>query len=186
MISSLRVFSFAAFVAFVFSEMVCGQTARHPEERPEWKAFYAKQAALRHRGTEVLRAEDALEGVNACKGAGDKAALDACARREFESTQRNYVDYVRAIGALLRLSTPANEAPPPVPATPTNGAQPDAGRSFDVAEALWAKYRQSQCTALGDYYWGGDIVGGAVLDCRTQLTRRHIHDLADLYADLWH
>jgi uncharacterized protein YecT (DUF1311 family) len=157
---------------------VHGQTAPHPEERPEWKAFYASQKSYRARGTEALAAESALEKKDECKNAMTTFETGECGSRLFDSTQRNYVSYVRAIGALLRLDTPDGKSP-------GQESMPDAGRAFDAAEALWIRYRDSQCESGGNLYWGGTMRPGAILDCRIRLTQRHIQDLAEIYADLW-
>jgi len=168
----------AAIIASACSALVYGQTAPRPEQRPEWKAFYASQKTYRSRGTEALAAENALEKQDECKDAVSTLQIGQCESRLFESTQRNYINYVRAIGALLRLD-------PPGAKTPDEAAMPDAGRAFDAAEALWIKYRDSQCESGGNLYWGGTMRPGAILGCRIKLTQRHIQDLAEIYADLW-
>jgi uncharacterized protein YecT (DUF1311 family) len=180
-IRSLGAFSsvtFAAYIGYAGSALVYGQTAPHREERPEWKAFYASQKSYRGRGTAALAAESALEKKDECKSAMTTYDIGECGSRLFDSTQQNYVSYVRAIGALLRLHTPDEKSP-------GEESMPDAGRAFDAAEALWIKYRDSQCESGGNLYWGGTMRPGAILGCRIRLTQRHIQDLAEIYADLW-
>ena len=70
----------------------------------------------------------------------------------------------------------------PIPRTPP----PDTGKELDIAEAHWAAYRKAQCSTLYDYYTGGTIRGPAYGACVQELTRRHMHELASIYADLWH
>jgi len=179
--SSLRLLSFVAFAAIISSAcsaLICGQTASRPEQRPEWKAFYASQETYRSRGTEALNAENALEKKDECKHAVSTLQIGQCGSRLLDSTQQNYINYVRAIGALLRLD-------PPGAKTPDEASMPDAGRAFDAAEALWIKYRDAQCESGGNLYWGGTMRPGAILGCRIKLTQRHIQDLAEIYADLW-
>ena len=158
-ISSLRAFSLVAFAACIGcagSVLVYGQTAPHPEERPEWKAFYASQKSYRARGTAALAAESALEKKDECKNAISTLQIGECESRLLDSTQRNYTNYTRAVGALLRLDPPTDKAP-------GEESMPEAGRAFDAAEALWIKYRDSQCESGGNLYWGGTMRPGAIL-----------------------
>ncbi len=179
--SSLQLFSLLALtasIAWASSARVYGQAAARPAERPEWKAFYASQKTYRSRGTEALAAENVLEKKDECKDAVSTLQIGQCESRLFDSTQQNYISYVRAIGALLRLD-------PPGAKTPDEASMPDAGRAFDAAEALWIKYRDAQCESGGNLYWGGTMRPGVILGCRIKLTQRHIQDLAEIYADLW-
>jgi uncharacterized protein YecT (DUF1311 family) len=149
------------------------------QQSPEWKAFYAKQDAFRARGTAALTAEYAREKAGDCPNAESRMQIDTCLQTEAATTQKNYDTYIRAIGGLLRLNAPG-EAPEPTTKSP------DLGKEFDAAEAAWSHYRETQCKAVGDYYLGGDMAGGAYLNCRQETIRRHMHDLEVLYGDLWH
>jgi len=97
-----------------------------------------------------------------------------------KTTQGNYEAYVRAIGGILRLQPSGSE-----PANPKD-TPPDVGKEFDVAEAHWLAYRKAQCSTLYDYYIGGTMRGLAYGGCVQELTRRHMHELASIYGDLWH
>jgi uncharacterized protein YecT (DUF1311 family) len=150
------------------------------QQRPEWKAFYDKQATFRTRGTQALTAEYASEKTESCPNARNGVEMGECLKREVSTTQRNYEAYARAIGGLLRLSAPGE-------ASATTSIQtPDMGKEFDLAELAWSKYRDAQCRAVADQYFGGDMAGGAYLSCKQEIARRHMHELESLYGDLWH
>jgi hypothetical protein len=93
--------------------------------KSEWNAFYAKQSAMRQRGTEVLGREQARSKADLCAKSetGGQAAVGACLGREGKTTEQDYLAYTRSIGALLRLAAP-------------DASKPKVSKSipFDVAE----------------------------------------------------
>lgn len=171
----LVIFSISAGLAT--SKVAHSQAPPHHEERPEWKAFYASQKLYQDRGTEALTAEATLEKKDKCKDAVTTLDISECESRLFDSTKRNYLAYVRAIGALLRLAEPGAVSEKDLP--------PNAGAAFDATEALWIKYRDSECESGGNIYWGGTMRPVAILGCEVMLTQQHIHDLQKIYTDLW-
>jgi uncharacterized protein YecT (DUF1311 family) len=154
--------------------------SQHREERPEWKAFYARQKTFRIRGAAALAKEYAREKVGDCPDAKSTFAINECLSREIGTTQKNYEDYVRAIGGLLRLDVPDG-------ATRETSAQvPNMGKEFDETELAWNNYRTAQCQTASDQYFGGTMRPSAFLGCRLNVTRRHMHELESLYGDLWY
>jgi uncharacterized protein YecT (DUF1311 family) len=144
------------------------------------KAYYAKLDIFRGRGTAALEAESAREKAGDCPNAMNTYEINMCLTAEMKTTQSNYEAYVKAIGGILRVQPPGSEAANP------KDTPPDVGKEFDVAEAHWIAYRKAQCSALYDYYIDGTIRGPAYGGCMQELTRRHMRELASIYADLWH
>jgi len=171
--------AFVGYLGSIGSSLAGGQTAPHREERPEWKAYYAKLDTLRSRGTAALEVESAREKAGDCPNAMKTYDINMCLTAEMKTTQGNYEAYVRAIGGILRAVPPGRG-----PADPKDSS-PDTGKELDVAEAHWLAYRKAQCSTLYDYYIGGTIRGPAYGGCVLNLTRRHMHELASIYADLW-
>lgn len=148
---------------------------------PEWKTYLAEKGALRASGTTALTAEYSREKTRECPDAKNNAQNNLCQSAETEKTQKNYEEYVRAIGGLLRLSPPGVRA---LDASSTPA--PDVAKEFDTAESAWSLYREDQCKALSDQYYEGTMSPGAYLGCKQELTQRHMHELEWLYGDLWH
>jgi len=172
--------AFAVSLSCACSALACAQATHHPEQNPDLKAYYAKLDIFRSRGTAALGAESAREKAGDCPNAMNTYDINMCLTAEMKTTQSNYEAYVRAIGGILRVPAPDSEATNP------KDTPPDVGKEFDVAEAHWIAYRKAQCSALYDYYIDGTIRGPAYGGCMQELTRRHMHELAGIYADLWH
>lgn len=134
------------------------------------------ESTLRQPGSEALSREQARSKQELCSKAekGGNAEIGACLNRQFKITEQNYLAYIRSIGALLRLSLPDNSAP----GTPKR-------LPFDSAEDAWLKYRDASCESMSTQ-WVGSQSAVAYADCRVKLTSKHMNELADLYADLWH
>ena len=139
---------------------------------PEWKAFYERQKTLRDQATAALTVEYAREKSSDCAHANTTLDINQCLATETATTQKSYEDYLNAMSALLRLKTPG-------PAEPAS--TPDVAKEFDQAESQWSTYRDSQCQASSDRYFGGSIAPSAFLSCKLDLTRRHLHELENLY-----
>ena len=139
---------------------------------PEWKAFYERQKTLRDQATAALTVEYAREKSSDCAHANTTLDINQCLATETATTQKSYEDYLNAMSALLRLKTPG-------PADPAS--TPDVAKEFDQAESQWSTYRDSQCQASSDRYFGGSIAPSAFLSCKLDLTRRHLHELENLY-----
>ncbi len=167
----------ASFIIFASASSSLGQAK--PQLSPEWQTFYAAQVKFRTRGTTALNAEYTREKAGDCPNAASTVEIGNCLQAEIKITRDNYQTYVRAIGGLLRLKAPGD-----IPLSATG--PPDTGKDFDVAESSWSTYRDKQCEAVGDQFYGGTMRGGAELSCKQELTRRHMHELASLYTDLWH
>ena len=77
-------------------------------------ATQEKITALRKQGAEALNRERARSKADLCAHAldGSDPAVGNCWLREGRTTDADYTTYVRSIGALLRLSQPANQGTP--------------------------------------------------------------------------
>jgi uncharacterized protein YecT (DUF1311 family) len=139
---------------------------------PEWKTYYERQKTLRDQATAALTVEYAREKSGDCTHANNTIEINDCLSTETAATQKNYEDYLNAMSALFRLKTPG----PPDPAS-----APDVAKEFDQAESQWSTYRESQCRASSDRYFGGSIAPSAFLTCKLDLTRHHLHELENLY-----
>jgi uncharacterized protein YecT (DUF1311 family) len=148
------------------------QPITYSQMSPEWKAFYERQKTLRDQATAALTVASAREKSGDCTHANTTLDINDCLATETAATQKNYEDYLNAMGALLRLKTPG-------PADPAS--TPDVAKEFDQAESQWSTYRESQCRASSDRYFGGSIAPSAFLSCKLDLTRRHLHELENLY-----
>jgi uncharacterized protein YecT (DUF1311 family) len=148
-------------------------------QTPEWDAFYAKQAQLRKRGDDVLQRERERRKANLCSNSTNGAVgISSCLSEEFKTTEANYLAYVRAIGALLRLTPPG--------ADHRAAGAPITRLAFDDTESIWQSYREKACTAVLAQWQGGSIVPMAQKSCLLDLAWSHIEELANLYHDLWH
>lgn len=135
---------------------------------------YARQSMLRRQGSETLSREQARSKQELCVEAekGGNAEIGRCLDEQFKTTERDYLTYVRTIGALLRL--------------PDGSASANHGRlPFDAAEDAWLKYRDASCASMATQWEGGDQAPVAYSDCRLKLTWNHLNELADLYSDMW-
>ncbi len=150
--------------------VAAGQTG---ETRPEWKAFYARQTEFQRRGTEALERERARQKRGLCQTAGSTVALDNCVGRELKVTQANYVAYELALGGLLRLGSPGDDA------------RAEAGKNFDAGERAWAEFRDKTCQELYGTYGRGTGAAPAWTSCRITLTASHMNDLSAIYEMLW-
>jgi uncharacterized protein YecT (DUF1311 family) len=168
----------ACLIGFACASFALSQAK--PQLSPEWQAFYAAQNKFRTRGTTALTTEYAREKTGDCPNAASTVEIRNCLQAEINTTQNNYQIYLRSIGGLLRLKAPG-DIPPPRAAQP-----PDIGKDFDLAESAWSTYRDQQCEAVSDQFYGGTMRGGAELTCKQELTRRHMHELESVYRDLWH
>ena len=164
----------------LFVGCVHAQTAVHTDSatKSEWNAFYAKQNAMRQRGTEVLGSERARSKADLCakSESGGNAAIGDCLVTEGKTTEQDYLAYTRSIGALLRLAAPDASKP-----KVSNQRIP-----FDLAEDAWRHYRDQSCTSMATQWEGGDQAPVAYANCHLTLTWNHMNELADLYSDLWH
>jgi hypothetical protein len=144
--------------------------------KASWDSFYAEQMKLRQSGTAALERERTRSKANLCEKAGvegGKAIVD-CLVAETTITEKDYLTYVRAIGALLRLRTP-DEADQKTPKR----------LPFDAAEEDWQKYRDQSCKSVSTQ-WIDVQSSISDADCRLKLTWNHMHELESLYSDLWH
>ncbi len=142
-----------------------------------WSNFYAAQSRYRNQGSEALAREQARSKDSLCAQgeAGGNASIGACLTKEIKITDEDYLEYVRSIGALLRL------VPPAVPAAVSRSKLP-----LDSAEAEWQTYREQACTSVATQWGGGDQTQVAYPDCILKVTWNHMNELANLYSDLWH
>lgn len=136
----------------------------------------SQKSRYRKQGTDALATEQSRSKAKLCANAekGGNALIAHCLADEAKETEKNYLAYIRAIGALLRLSSGAESAPPAKTRLP-----------FDAAEEAWQTYRDKSCTSMATQWEGGDQSPVAYSDCRLKLTWNHMNELADLYSDLW-
>jgi uncharacterized protein YecT (DUF1311 family) len=158
------------------SSLALSQSNGNPPESLQSKAYTKKQNVLRARGSEALAAEYAREKTFPCKEEESSNGKDECLGRDLQVTQKNYDSYAKAIGDLLRLRDPDD---------PDSSTYPDRGKELDRAELLWSRYREAQCQAFSDGFYGGSIRPLESLGCSQDLTRTHMHELERLYSDLW-
>lgn len=146
----------------------------------ESKEYQAKLDLFRARGGTALNAESAREKAGDCPQAATTYDINICLTSEMKTTQSNYETYVRVIGGLLQATAHRFELAKP------NNPAPNIGKEFDAAEAYWTAYRKTQCSTLYDEYLDGTIRGPMYGGCMLNITRRHMHELASIYSDLWH
>jgi uncharacterized protein YecT (DUF1311 family) len=143
--------------------------------RAKWNGSDTAQSRYRQQGTNALAKEQARSKANLCTVAekGGNSRIAQCLTDQAKETEQDYLAYIRAIGALLRL--------------PSGAAQsPQKRLPFDLAEEAWRTYRDRSCTSMATQWEGGDQAPVAYSDCRLKLTWNHMNELADLYTDLWH
>jgi uncharacterized protein YecT (DUF1311 family) len=140
--------------------------------------FYSKQTAIRQSGTKALENEQRRSKADLCANAesGGQAAIGACLVSEGKVTERDYLTYIRSIGALLRLPDPES----------AKSKSQTIRLPFDKAEDAWQTYREQSCTSMATQWDGGDQAPVAFANCKLTLTWNHMKELADLYSDLWH
>lgn len=134
----------------------------------------ASRSYYRQQGTDALAKEQTRSKASLCAEAekGENAQIAQCLAEQGKVTDQNYIAYIRAIGALLRL--------------PSDSAQvPQKRLSFDSAEEAWQTYRDRSCASMATQRERGDQAPVAYGDCRLKLTWNHLSELADLYSDLW-
>jgi hypothetical protein len=136
----------------------------------------AARSRYRQQGTEALTKEQTRNRANLCTDAekGGNAQIGQCFADQGKITEQDYVAYIRAIGALLRLGSGTESAQLPQKRLP-----------FDLAEEAWQQYRDKSCASMATQWEGGDQAPAAYSDCRLKLTWNHLNELADLYSDLW-
>jgi uncharacterized protein YecT (DUF1311 family) len=148
------------------------------EPSPAWRVYWAKQEAIRKRGTIALNAEQERIKSELCADATSTVDIGHCYEHELEITDGNRIAYVRAIGGLLRLAAPSESGEATKPA-------PVEKLPLDVAEDIWLQYREKGCRSVSDQS-GGSLSGDLYVTCLLEVTQNHIIELADLYKDLWH
>lgn len=155
--------------------------AQVPDAKSEnsvgWDSFHAEQNKIRQRGTEALERERTRSKTDLCKTKEQEggAAIASCLEAENRVTEQDYLTYVQAIGALLRLPTPDD----------ADRKQPTKHLPFDEAEGAWRKYRDESCKSMATQ-WADVQSSVAYADCRLKLTWTHMNELDSLYSDLWH
>ena len=147
------------------------------QSNPKWKEFGAKQDALRAQGAAALATEYAREKAGDCPDAVSTLEVRLCMSREVGITEKNYEAYAGAISGTLHLREPGDEKEPV--------KTPDVGQEFDRAEAAWRNYRDAQCRAAGDQYFGGSIAPSIFLYCEQDTTRGHLHEVEKVYGELF-
>lgn len=138
--------------------------------------YEIKRAAIQTVGVKSLQAENAHEKAPYCEKALSSAEKTICATDEFQTTDKNYITYKRAITYLLRLRDPDD---------PDVSNRPNRGEAFRRSERLWLQYREEQCRTVADGSYGGTIQPQILSSCKQDLTRNHLHELEGLYSDLF-
>jgi hypothetical protein len=136
----------------------------------------AARSRYRQQGTEALRKEQDRSKASLCNESreeGDNARIAQCLAEHGTVTEQDYIAYVGAIDALLRLLD-------------SESAQsPQKSLPFDSAELAWQAYRDRTCASMATQWEGSDQAPVAYNDCRLRLMWNHLNELADLYSDLW-
>jgi hypothetical protein len=165
------------FCIFLLVPTLAGQVGSQ-KNKAAWDAFYAEQAKLRQRGKDALEREQARSKAHLCdhSGEGDRggAGIADCLGTEVKTTEHDYLTYVQAIGALLRLHIPDD-----------SDQKAPKRLLFDSAEESWQRYRDQACPSMATQ-WVDVTSPIANLDCHLQLTWNHMNELDLLYSDLWH
>lgn len=164
-----------AILGFAMSTQATPQTTS--ASKSDWNSLHAEQMKIRQRGTDALQHERTRRKANLCNnkaGAKGGRAVADCLVAEGKDSEQNYLTYVRAIGALLRLPTPDDAAPRTSTRLP-----------FDEAEEVWQKYRDESCKSMATQ-WADVQSSISYADCRLKLTWNHMNELDSLYSDLWH
>ena len=151
---------------------VFAQAPRTPIQRD----LDAKRTVLERRGAEVLSRERDRSKENLCATAGPSdLAVGECYLAENKATNADYTEYLRVVGALLRL--------PGYASAPSPGALRHL--DIDTAETTWLTYREQSCRAM-IYQWEGGTLGRVNYPkCLLTMTWDHMNELADLYSGLW-
>ena len=167
-----RIMKLLACLLGCVSLPVFGQTPATPTQRD----LDSKLTALQRRGAEVLSRERDRSKANLCAKAGPSdLSVGERYLAEGKVTNADYTEYVRVVGALLRLPRYATCG---VPGRPTH-------LEIDTAEATWLTYREQSCRAM-IYQWEGGTLGRVNYPkCLLTVTWDHINELADLYSGLW-
>lgn len=112
---------------------------------PAQRDIDEKLTVLQRRGAEVLSRERDRSKTNLCANAGPSdLGVGECYLAEGKVTHADYTEFVRVVGALLRLRQNAG------------AALPGAARrlEIDTAETTWLTYREQSCRAM-IYQWEG-------------------------------
>jgi uncharacterized protein YecT (DUF1311 family) len=167
-----RLMKLVACLLGCISLAVFGQTPAAPTQRD----LDAKLTVLQRRGAEVLSREHGRSKANLCAKAGPSdLSVGECYLAEGKVTNADYTEYVRVVGALLRLPRY------------TKAAFPGAPRRLDIdtAETTWLTYREQSCRAM-IYQWEGGTLGRVNYPkCLLTVTWDHMNELAELYSGLW-
>lgn len=136
----------------------------------------AARSHYRLLGTDALAKERTRSKATLCvnteKDGGTK--VEQCLAEQDKTTEQNYLTYIRAIGALLRLPPSVKSAHAPLKRIP-----------FDSAEDTWQTYRKWSCRSASTQR---QSIGQAPVEydhCYLQLTWNHMNELAKLYSSLW-
>jgi hypothetical protein len=137
-----------------FGLLLCAlsqSTAPNSSDTSAWQIFHAQQATIREHGTEALTREQVRSKVDLCakSEAGGNAAIEICLGTEGNTTEQNYLAYIRSIGGLLRLRAPRDSI--------SAGKNSETPRRlpFDAAEDSWRMYRGQICTSMATQWQEG-------------------------------
>ncbi len=162
-------------LSLLFATIVPATAAQLTKPSDPYSRFKQNAAA-------AVAAEQAREKLKLCRNPKDAIEQITCPDDEFRRSDKGYLQLTHAISALLR----SYEA---------NGGDDDQAnedriaKDFDMAEAIWAKYREAQCGTLGSDLEPHDTRGHAtayvVSSCNFAVTRQHIYELNAVYNWLW-
>lgn len=144
-----------------------------PQAKPEPQVNAKDDVKELHaRLQRAVAAEQVRAKQPVCPSATSTVDINSCLAEELAATGGNYLEAVRAIGALMRaMSGPSSSG--------TSTRIP-----FDDAEDTWLAYRKQACNAASDLYRGGTVAPSVNLSCQITLTRSHLASLGLLYGDL--
>jgi uncharacterized protein YecT (DUF1311 family) len=159
----------SCFLLVCISSAGVAQAPSHGSPVDALTARIQRNHELHERSFEIVEAERARAKQPLCPKAMTTLDINSCYSAELATTDANYLEFVRLLGAILR-SGEETETVKPIP--------------FDDAETAWQKYRELASKAAGDPYAGGTIRPSIEMGCRLTLTRHHIDELWDVYSDL--
>jgi uncharacterized protein YecT (DUF1311 family) len=147
--------------------------AFQPQAKPHVPAHkadpgIAEASRLEAKARSILKAE--MARADHCDIDKSNAEFTACISADFEKTNRNYLDFSKALQAIFAIPDP--DLPPDI--------YPSGAKPFASGESAWRIYRDRTCEAVVDSYDGGTGAGRVDASCKRSLTRQHMKDLADI------
>ena len=157
-----------------------GQSRAMPRSLETRIAEYSSELdRLTSQAKTVFEKEQTRVDRSVCTDAQSNNAKEECLASEFAKTDKYYEDARHAIDAILQLRDPEMTALEWSPYS-------HRAEQFRIAEQHWRQYRNLQCRVVANGAGGGTIGAEIRPSCLQEVTQNHMHELASIYADLWH